>query len=76
MSELEKKWWFIAIVCALTAFTTVLLLSAAGLPSFDYSAAQWAVWFLCFEGVRRCFSFLGWLAVLIVSPRKITAERT
>lgn len=76
MSELEKKWWFSAAVGALAAFTTVFLMSAAGMPTFEYSAAQWAVWFLCFVGLRRCFSFLGWLTVLIVVPRMITVERT
>lgn len=76
MSELEKKWWFSAVVGALAALTTVFLMSAAGLFPFEYTVAQWVVWFLCFVGLRRCFSFLGWLTVLIVSPRTIKMERT
>ncbi|WP_306393133.1 hypothetical protein [Telluria beijingensis] len=76
MSELERKWWFSAIVGVLAALATMYLMSAAGLPPFDYDVAQWAVWFLCFEGLRRCFSLLGWTAVLIVAPKVITVERT
>ena len=44
-------------------------------PPFQHGAAQWAVWFLCFMGLQRCFAFLGWLTVLVVSPRTITAGR-
>ena len=75
MSKLERKWWFVSIVCVLTTLSTIGLLNAAGLPPFRYSAAQWAVWFLCFVGLQRSFSFLGWLAVLAISPRTIAAER-
>jgi hypothetical protein len=59
----------------LTVMSTIGLLHVAGFPPFQYSAAQWAVWFLCFMGLQRCFSFLGWLVVLVVSPRTITSER-
>jgi len=75
MSELERKWWFQSIVSVLTMASTIGLLHAAELPPFRYSAAQWVVWFFCFVGLQRCFSFLGWMAVLIVSPKTITAER-
>ena len=75
MSELERKWWFFIPVVILTAMSTILLLHAAGLPPFEYGAAQWAVWFLCFMGLQRCFAFLGWLTVLVVSPKTITAGR-
>ncbi|WP_137172377.1 hypothetical protein [Massilia sp. HP4] len=75
MSELERKWWFQSIVSILTMASTIGLLYAAGLPPFRYSAAQWGVWFFCFVGLQRLFSFLGWMTVLIVSPKTITAER-
>lgn len=75
MVELEKKWWFVLVVSCFTTLSTIGLMYTAGLPPFDYSIAQWAVWFLCFMGLQRCFSFLGWLAVLVVSPGTITAER-
>lgn len=75
MSKLERKWWFVSIVSVLTVISTIGLLHAAGLPPLRYGAAQWAVWFLCFVGLQRCFSFLGWLAVLTISPKTITAER-
>lgn len=75
MSELERKWWFVLAVSFLTTFSTIGLLYAAELPPFEYSAAQWAIWFLCFMGLQRCFSFLGWLAVLLISPKTIKVER-
>lgn len=75
MSELERKWWFVLVVSFLTTFSTIGLMATAGLPPFEYSAAQWAVWFLCFMGLQRCFSFLGWLTVLAISPKTIKAER-
>lgn len=78
MSELERKWWFSIPVCVLTVLSTIGLLQAAGIQYLpdQFNAAHWAVWFLCFVGLQRCFSFLGWLTVLVVSPKTITAERT
>jgi len=76
MSKLERKWWFVSIVSVLTMTSTIGVLYAAGLPPFRYSAAQWVVWFFCYVGLHRCFSFLGWMTVLIVSPKTITLERT
>lgn len=76
MSELEKKWWFVLVVSFFTTASTIGLLYIAGFPPFEYSAAQWAVWFLCFMGLQRCFSFLGWLVVLAIAPKKIAVERT
>lgn len=75
MSELEKKWWFLLVVSFFTTFSTIGLLYTAGMPPFEYSAAQWAVWLLCFLGLQRCFSFLGWLAVLLIAPKTISQER-
>lgn len=75
MSELEKKWWFVLVVGFLTFLSTIGLLYAAGMPPFEYSPAQWVVWFLCYMGLQRCFSFVGWLAVLVISPKTIKAER-
>jgi len=77
MSELERKWWFSLPVGMLTMLATIGLLRAVGLPflPFQYGVAQWAVYLLCFVGLQRCISFLGWLTVLIVSPKTITARR-
>ena len=75
MSELEKKWWFVSIVVVLTTMSTAGLLYAAGFAPFEYSGAQWVVWFFCYVGLQRCFTFLGWLFVLTVSPKTITAGR-
>jgi len=76
MSELERKWWFSTPVAILTVISTIGLLRAVGIQyePVQFSAAQWAVWFLCFVGLQRCFTFLGWLAVLVVSPKSITAR--
>lgn len=75
MSELERKWWFVCIVVCLTTMSTIGLLYAAGFEPFRFSAAQWVVWFFCYLGLQRCFTFLGWLTVLVVSPKTIAAGR-
>lgn len=76
MSELERKWWFSLPVGMLAMLATLWLLHTVGFTPFpQYGVAQWAVYFLCFVGLQRCISFLGWLTVLIVSPKTITAER-
>lgn len=66
-TQLRQTWWFVAIVAGLSALLTNLVLRAAGMPSPE-GLAQFVVYFLCLVGFWRCFDFLGWLAVLLISP--------
>lgn len=72
-SRLERQWWFIAPACALAAFLTVLTMNEAGIPH-PYNTAQWLLYFLCFSGIHRAASFLGWLAVLCLAPKSRLLE--
>lgn len=66
-TALGRKWWFAGALGFLSAFLTLPLLRAAGLPS-PQDWAQWLVYLLCFGGVWRCLGFAGWLAVLLLAP--------
>ncbi|MEW6760960.1 MAG: hypothetical protein AB1437_09070 [Pseudomonadota bacterium] len=68
MSNLEKKWWFNALAGGVSAFCARFLLDQAGIPD-PAGAAQWTLFFFCVLGFWRGFSFLAWLAVLLVWPR-------
>ncbi|WP_338770766.1 hypothetical protein [Massilia sp. METH4] len=65
MEKLEKKLWFVALVGALSAFVTLYLLEAAGLPKLaEMNIAQLAVAALSYHACSRLFSFCGWLLAL------------
>lgn len=68
-SKLERKWWFIALVCLLAAILTNFLMQHAGL-AMPYNAAQWAVYILVFVGLQRAFSLAGWLLFLWLAPAR------
>lgn len=69
MSQLEKKWWFILGVSMLATFTTRYLLDAAGIPApRKFAVAHVAVYLFCFFGIWRAYSFLAWLAALVLAP--------
>jgi hypothetical protein len=64
MKAVDRQWWFVALVGALTVLATRYLLVAAGLPATPHSAAQFAVYLLCFIGVWKAFAFALWLLAL------------
>lgn len=72
MSPLEKKLPFAAIVGVCTILTTLYITGAAGMqsPTGD-NLAQMILYFFCFFGLWRVYSFLGWLLVLWISPATI-----
>ncbi|MCA1246586.1 hypothetical protein [Massilia sp. MS-15] len=67
MSNLERKWWFAGLSGAVGTACTWWTLRAAGIGSPD-GVAQWLVYFCCFIGFTRAFSFLAWLALLLARP--------
>jgi hypothetical protein len=73
-SKLENKWWFAAPVCVLTTFVATLILDRAGI-GFPDSVWQWLVAFCCYFCIGRSFSFLGWLAVLLIAPSNEALDR-
>lgn len=76
MSPLEKKLPFIAAVSVCTVLTTMAIMSAAGMPPMaGFNLAQFVLYFFCFFGVWRAYSFLGWLLVLWISPGTITGMK-
>jgi hypothetical protein len=73
MSPLEKKLPFAIPVCVCTVLTTMAIMDAAGIGSIgQQNFAQMVLYFCCFFGVSRAYSFLGWLLVLWISPATIT----
>lgn len=64
MKAVERQWWFVALVGLLTVLATRSLLVAAGLPATPASAAQFAVYLLCFIGVWKVCAFALWLLAL------------
>lgn len=69
MSRLEKKWWFIVVVSALTMMATRYVMEVAGVPFMDdANAARLLLQFFCFLGLWRCFSFVAWLLALALAP--------
>jgi len=76
MSPIEKKWPFVAINAVCTVLTTMYIMGAAGMPSMTgENLAQGILYFFCFFGVHRTYSFLGWLLVLWISPKMAGAVR-
>ena len=77
MSALEKKWWFSLPVTLLSLLLTLFITSHAGLPlPGNFNGAQWILYLVLALGLQRCFSFLGWLLVLFVSPSTAAPVRT
>lgn len=70
MTKLERKWWLSGPAAVLAVAATTYLLIHAGIAQ-PYNAAQWVLYCICIAGLQRVFVFLGWLAVLCVSPATI-----
>lgn len=62
--NVERKWWFVALVGVLTVCVTRFLLVSAGLPATPASVSQFVLYLFCFVGVWKVFSFAGWLLAL------------
>jgi hypothetical protein len=74
-SKLERKWWFAASTYLLSILATSYLMNTAGIfPPNNF--AQWAIYFICIEALKRGFSFAGWLLVLCLSPSHKVLVRT
>lgn len=67
LTNLGRKWWFVGGLSGASALLTLPLLHAAGMDTPE-TWAQWLVSFLCFSGVWKCLSFIGWFAVLLLAP--------
>ncbi len=65
LKELERKWWFVALIAMLTTFATRYLLESAGLPTAPEGLSGFAVYAFCFLGVWKMFAGLGWLVGLL-----------
>ncbi|MFC0251891.1 hypothetical protein [Massilia consociata] len=74
MSNLERKWWFVAAMAGGSTFCSLLLLGMAGIGALR-GPAQWMLHFFCLIGFWRCFSFLAWFAVLLVAPSSPLLDR-
>jgi hypothetical protein len=74
-TKLERNWWFLLPVTGLAAALTAYLMDSAGLAR-PYTVAQWVLYGVCFGGLQRGFSFVGWLLVLFLSPSSKALERT
>ena len=74
-SKLERRWWFATPVCALAAILTLNFVESAGIHH-PYNFSQWVLYVLCFVGLQRGLSFMGWLLVLVLSPQSDVQKRT
>lgn len=66
-SELERKWWFVALTSALAGLATTFLMNAAGI-FLPHNFAQWALFFICIGSLKSGFSLAGWFLVVCMSP--------
>lgn len=72
MEKLERKWWFVALLSALSTIVTRWLTASAGMPPLgDFNVSQWLVYALCFGAVWKMLSFGVWLAVLCLRPTRV-----
>lgn len=77
MSKLETTWWFSLPVSMLSMLLALFITSQAGFPGLsDFNGAQWILYMVLIFGLQRCFSFFGWLLVLMVLPPAAAPERT
>lgn len=74
-SKQERKWWFVASTSLLAVLTTTHFMITAGIfPPRNF--AQWALYVICFAGLKNGLSLAGWLLVLWLSPSHKVLERT
>lgn len=65
--KLDKQWWLNALPTGLGVLCTWWLMQHAGLwPTRGW--VQFALYFFCYLGLWRCFSFVLWLVLLLVRP--------
>lgn len=77
MSRLETTWWFSMLVTVASTLLALFITSQAGFPGLaDLNPSQWILFLVLAFGLQRCFSFLGWLLVLMVLPSTAAPERT
>lgn len=70
MKIFPKQVQMNAVATGLSVFCTVALMKIAGFwPTTGI--AQFAVYFFCFIGLWRFFSFLLWLVMLLVPSSKL-----
>lgn len=69
MSPIERKKWFIVIVCFLSSFLNIILIRAAGLTPYPLDNAAAFVLMTCsWAAIYRGLSFMGWLLALWLAP--------
>lgn len=67
MSNLEKKWWFIAAVSIATPILTFPLLDSAGVWPID-GFAQGLVSLICLLAINRLLSMAGRVFTIFAFP--------
>ncbi len=65
MSKIEREWWFIAPVMALTDLLTTKLFMLAGFQIGNFDAYQAWIYFICMFGMERIISPL--MRVILIS---------
>jgi hypothetical protein len=67
---LERKPWFIVIVCVLSSFSTAFLLSRVNvsLGAKGPFSAEFLTWVLCFAGFERIYREGVLLALAMIKP--------
>lgn len=72
MSELDKRWWFVALTYGAAGMATSLLFKLADYPhpSLDgaHTFPQFLVFACCFGVLQRFLSFVTWLVLAIAFP--------
>jgi len=69
MKIFKKQVWMNAVATGAGVFCTIALMKSAGFWPTS-GIAQFAVYFFCFMGLWRFFSFLLWLATLLATPSR------
>lgn len=76
MSRLETRWWFSLPVTMFSVLLALFITGQAGFPELSgFNGAQWILYIVLMVGLQRCFSFFGWLLVLMVLPSAAAPER-
>jgi hypothetical protein len=70
MKIFQKQVWMNAVATGAGVFCTIALMKSANFwPTTGI--AQFAVYFFCFMGLWRFFSFLLWIATLFATSSKL-----
>ncbi len=68
MSKLERNWWFIAPVLAITIATTTKLFIEAGIQFDNLNLYRWSIYFICLIGMEYIVSNVLKLVLLFINP--------